>query len=174
MEEYQRQFTTLCSGPTFSASRSLTNKDLLHVCSILDSSFNSKYWAESASSIAPDQSYHFEPEIATEGGILMTRWPGKTGNQYKTMRIYFSQYPSLPHIYKVDPIIIHHVRQADDEGIAQARASRELVTCLKAFGNAPAWTTSEIDLFSTCLAHIGVTVRKKVSKKWLNHYTKRR
>ena len=42
--------------------------------------------------------YDFEPERITEGGIEVTRWPGKTPGMYRSMRFGWYGYGSWPSI----------------------------------------------------------------------------
>ena len=75
--------TTYCQVPEYSIDRTVTSADLLRACTLLGQAFTSEFGGE----------YIFEPERISGGGVQWMSWPGKTLEQYKTMRLRFHKYP---------------------------------------------------------------------------------
>lgn len=168
---------TYTSGYNLKVTRSITTHDLMHLCDRLQAVFSAKFGGE----------YVFQPEPISDGGVEWIQWPGKAGEQYKTMRIRFQQYCWVPQdveeLRAQDPVIIHqlyhkirltnatreqYLQQPDSFTIER---SQKLSTFLKAFEGAPQWTTAELALFGECLMEIGLvpTNVSKVKVKDLRH-----
>lgn len=166
--------TTYAEGPEYIITRTLTNKDLLAVCKLLDEAFSREYAGTCS----------FEPEAITEGGIEWVDWPGKQPEHYKTMRLRFRHYPFVDRLYDDQEIKLHwmdgdneHAYQKAYPGYkrtytkTQRKASARLRSMLKAFDDAPAWKTRELDIFAQCFQQVGIEVKRKVTAKSLKRTT---
>lgn len=159
--------TTYTRGPAYYVTRSVTDKDLVEVCRLLGDAFCQRY----------GRRYAFRPEAISEGGIEWLEWPGKQDDQYKSMRLRFHQYPQVDKINGPTELLLHCIPPETDhtiEAISKARLRRhcvaqrrmermqrsKLASFLKAFGNAPAWTIEELDLFASCFGHVGILVKR--------------
>ena len=114
------EITTYCCGSRLKMTRDVTSGDLCKACEHLNRVYG--------------EGYRFEPECISEGGILLSSWPGKTAGMYKSLRL------NCPdHRYRTDrtaeEVIYPHGRD---------RGGRYIQTILKAFHEAPAWTLEEL------------------------------
>lgn len=144
------EHATYTHGPLFRPTRPITGQILLDTCHALEKAFNTKHNTDV---------YKFEPERISEGGIEWINWPGKTTEMYKTMRIYFSDYPWVDKIEQ-DPLIVIDQRGSRPYGPATChrKESPWMGTYLKAFHSAPKWTADELDIFIIEFSKIGMVL----------------
>ena len=141
--------TQIGSGYTLGTKANFTNHDLLQLCQFLNRKFNDKYETDE---------YSFLPERITEGGIIWDQYPKKEG--YKTMRIFFNNYPFVDELYKEETILIHDQCRK----IPTNSKNTALWTRYKAFQGAPLWTQEELILFNECFEEIGLEIKGRNKK----------
>lgn len=117
------------------------------------------------------EGWKFDLEPITEGGIVVTEWPGKTKDMYKSMR--FSRHSMNKDLRNDWPIVRHtgyreewmksdSVIFKQDPRDSQPRTLDECIgTNLKAFFGAPAWTKDELRKVEKVFDKFNVCVRGK-------------
>ena len=145
----------------WSSRSDFTTRHLLDLCDDLGREFNTVF---------NTTEYKFDPEPITEGGILMSSFPSKIPNSYKTMRIRFEYYP-LVDVEKWkhgEPIVIVSHFQCPTIGARKTQQRswehfNVMGTYLKV-RNAPVWSQDELSLLETCMINNGLYVVKKSNK----------
>jgi len=142
--------STYTHGPTFLPTRNITGQMLIDACAELGKLFNAKY---------ATNKYEFSPEEITDGGIQWISWPGKTDQMYKTIRIYFSDYPMV-HEFISDPTIVIDRRSDLPYALYDGDTKRSawLGTFFNAFRGAPAWNSDDFEIFIGVLASMGMVL----------------
>lgn len=151
---------TYTSGYYLILSRDITNKDIASICRDLNTAFNVDGITE----------YAFAPEPISEGGIEMVSWPGKTGDEYKTMRIHFSSCGNWPFIERNNAVEFMDNLETQVIGLKTTNMRNKgrlapgnpISTCLKAFDGAPVWTVEELDIFAKVFEQYGITCSGKI------------
>ncbi len=133
-------------GTNLHPNKDITKQTYLKICDHLSQEFNLKY---------NTTEFKFMPEAIHEGGIIMSNFPHKTSNMYKSFRHHFlKQWTVVPtnveEVWKNDNTIII---QKDD--IAW--------TCFKTYSyddnyeKTPDWTDDDIELFEQCFESFDIT-----------------
>lgn len=140
--------------------RNMTKKDFVLFVDKLDEAFG--------------EGWKFDLEPITEGGIIITEWPGKTEDMYKSMR--FSHHCMNEDLRNDWPIVrLADYReewlQSDDIIFKQDPLDSQprtlngcIGTNLKAFFGAPAWTKDELRKVEKVFDKFNVRVRGKPYK----------
>ncbi len=141
------EFCTYHEGPSLSTTRPITTHTILGIIQSLKELFGDEY--------------DFEPEAISEGGILWTRYPGKEGKAWKTLRLRIDTgakrwpwiVPGTLQLWRVGgPETIWPLDPAKEK----RRASLKGSTFLKAFLGAPCWTTEEVAKFCKAFKANGI------------------
>ncbi len=132
----------------------VSTHDFMQLCVDITNKFNTEY---------KTNEYLFVPEAKEEGGILMKNFPGKVNGMYKSMRIYFDNYPRFtqPNGWNQKKIIFHGGRWVDRARNGGAGSMDIASTYLRAFHNAPAWTIGELELIESIMQAYGITKHGK-------------
>ena len=138
--------STYCYGPLLlpiGNKKTLTTHDIVNLCNFLNSD------------IGFGPGFLFEPEPITEGGIKWKNWPGKTSDQYKTLRFHIfnrkGQWPFIP------SSILHQWSEEEDKVIFHDLDLAKNGTFLKALDGAPQWTLDELKIFERGFNLIGLS-----------------
>lgn len=116
--------------------------------------------------------WKFEPEAITEGGIIITQWPGKTSEMYKTLRfsLVFNSEPLRNKWPIVKPVYREEwlqgtalIFKADPTYPHRRFLSEWIGTRLKAFWDAPKWTRTDLMKFEVVFSEFGFIVHYKES-----------
>ena len=161
------------NGFIYVCSKEITYSDFIEFCNKLSAIFNTLY---------NSTEYKFGPEPITEGGILWINWPGKTDNQYKTMRLHgrndsIEKWPWIKgdehNTWKNNnTILMIKSTKANKYLNVGTTMQGHSSTFLKAFQGAPSWTLEELQLFSIVMGTIGITIKKCLHAKisqWSNY-----
>ena len=146
---------TYCDGPSFSTAEPITTATIVRLTDLLHAEFG--------------PGYAFEPEPITEGGLLMTAWPGRRSGGYKSCRFFVD----LPHgrwpFIREDTL--QQWRDDPPKVIWRLIEGKKKIECdlfLKAFYGAPCWTQEEVNKLVRCLTAVGCRCTKvKIPKKYL-------
>lgn len=159
---------TYTEGPRLGFNQPLTKGDYHSICEELSNRFNKTF------SNGEEDSYIFQPEPITEGGIVMVQFPGKKDQMYKSIRHhirtesfanvdwpFIDEKTVMDSWYKNNTIIIPSKTNAS--------------TRLKAFYGAPVWTIDELNIIKSVLIKNGIKVTHMPKKNTLsqdaNEYT---
>jgi hypothetical protein len=135
-------------------TRNVTRRDIILICDRLGEMFGT--------------GWKFEPEQISEGGITITRWPGKTDEMYKSMR-FKTTYPSeilrndwpsirLPD-YREEWLQSDDIIFKQDPTLPKKRSLEEwLCTFLKTREGAPLWTLKELKMMEFIFEEFGISV----------------
>lgn len=115
---------TYCPGPRFSVTEPITTRNIGTIIEVLTSVFG--------------EGYEFQPEPISEGGIIMTKWPGKEG--FKTIRFNFGRQTNSKWPWVTDGAFAGTTTIWDKVGLEKYKGG----TYLKAFYGAPVWTPEEV------------------------------
>ena len=135
--------TTYTKGFELLITKPISTATLVRICEDINIAFQQ---------IHPE--YTCEPERISEGGIIMTNFPGKKDNMYKSMRLRFENYPFVPpnvmEVWKNDTTVIHC------PSMLKCGKENRIQTFLKAFEYAPRWTDQELLIFKNVFAEYGM------------------
>jgi hypothetical protein len=141
---------TYCVGPRLvvDTKRNITSRTILDIITHLRIVFG--------------PGYEFEPEDATEAGIVWVEYPGKTKRSYKSFRFHFYTAGGWPVLNdeRLDEWV-HGERPEILWKFSDRRTDKEREepigsSTLKAFYGAPAWTVKEVNLFRNAFRQHGV------------------
>lgn len=147
MKQFNMGITTYNRGFDYKAICDITKASFIRILDRLGEVFGDG-WA-------------FEIDSACEGGIEVTKWPGKTPEMYKTIRF------GNGSRWRTD--------WENNTGVVWPAMSMRprtdwSTTCLKAFCYAPPWTTEELKLVAGVLQEVGITSRKvKAPPAFVHH-----
>jgi hypothetical protein len=129
---------TYCDGPNLFFEQDLSKNDYINLCKTLSLEFTKSFGGV----------YVFEPEPITEGGFILTHFPGKKDEMYKTLRHHLRDgidYIEWPYI----PNNVMNIWKDDQKILIQKSTTAR--TILKALYGAPTWKIEEIKLFCEVL-----------------------
>ena len=153
---------TYTEGPVLRFKRLLDESMYVMIANELSAAFTLEFGPKFG-----DNDYRFEPEPITEGGFVMTHFPGKTGEMYKSLRHHLRNPKTMRQItWPYVPDNVMDAWELSDREITSAGAMAD--TTLKAFYGAPLWTIAELRLIQKVFARFGINCTHFPSKKSLS------
>lgn len=132
---------------TLKSTTPLSRHGIVAICKELDESFG--------------PGYHFVPEMISDGGLLMTHWPGRKAGQYKSIRFGKLMWPRIAN----HTTVLEEWAKAPDEVVFNCnmpgmfrfkrRDFLEISIGCKAFYGAPCWTLKELGKIERAFVHQG-------------------
>ena len=108
------------------------------------------------------EGWAFRPEAVSEGGILISDWPGRLPPMYKSMRL--SESETWPFADSDWASAWEHdcseVMPAAHPSVLERPRKGWRTTFLKAFRDAPSWTPEELLKLAAVLVEFGILSRK--------------
>jgi hypothetical protein len=154
---------TYTGGFYLKFKKDISKKEYIQLCKKISSKLNELYNLE-------DNSIKILPEAITEGGMVFEKGTNQHNKGYKTMRHSFTHLKQSNRNNSKWPWITKKTYEewnnSDDILIF---SPTECSTYLKAFGEAPAWTLKELEIFKECFEEYDVKVSKIPKAKDLIH-----
>lgn len=133
---------TYTYGYSLLSTKVIQKKDFVLLCELLATEFNKYY---------NTNTYSFEPEAISEGGIVFGNFRGDNNNpKFKTMRLH--TITELGKYGWINKNVMEEWKNSED---ILCNNNQKIGTTLKAFYGAPLWTINELKMFEKCFNIIG-------------------
>jgi hypothetical protein len=158
-----KKMNTYTGGFYLKFKKDISKKEYIELCKKISFKLNELYNLN-------DNSIKILPEAVTEGGMVFEKGNNEYNKGYKTMRHSFSYLrQSNRKNSKWEWITEKTYEIWNESEETLIFAPSECSTYLKAFGEAPAWTLKELQIFKTCFEEYDVKVTKMPKAKDLIH-----
>ena len=148
-------FSTYAYGFDFKPIKTITKAEFIQIVDRIGYEFG--------------EGWEFQPERKIEGGIIVTKWPGKTPTMYKSMRLFYNNTNdngkwSWPRIEIDFRSKWEHSQEIVWRSLSPKKTEDWCETVLKAFHMAPPWKLEELKIIAGVLNESGVATRKMPKK----------